>query len=199
MKKLATPAKLLGLLLLGVVSDTYAIDNYDPTTQTLIIPQVLVGSTTYNNVVLSLRDFGLVKIDANPLQGIINNGFLMQFVSATLQGGQAKITLNLTSQGKDAAVEVGDDNTLAKARFTDDKGNIYDPVSVQIRNKTGNKYINYQFDADIPSTVVLTYDSVPSNTKSISLFDMKLFYSDANFRIGNIPFQTLDTSGSPFK
>ncbi|NOT85644.1 MAG: hypothetical protein HOP02_12895 [Methylococcaceae bacterium] len=197
MKKLPTPMKFFGLLMLGFMSDSYAIDNYDPATQTLTIPQVLVGNTTYNNVVLSLRDFGLVKIDANPSVGIVHSGFLMQFVSAKLQGGQAKITLNLTSQGKDLAVEVGDDGTLAKARFTDENGNIYDPVTVQIRNKTHDKYINYQFDADIPSTVVLTYDNVPSNTKSISLFDMKLFYSDAKFSFGNIPFQTVDAA-TPF-
>lgn len=197
MTTLRFPAKLLSFLLLGLVNNVQAIDKFDPATQTLTIPQVLVGTTTYNNVVLNLKDFSLVSIDPNPQTGITNSDFLMQFVSATLQGGQAKITFNLTSLGKDKEVEVGDDGELAKARFTDDQGNVYDPALVQVRNKSSQpptRYIRYQFNADIPSTVVITYDNVPASAKSISLFDLKLFYSDAKFRIGNIPLQNLDST-----
>ncbi len=197
MPKLRFSSKLLSFLVLGLVHNAYAIDKFDTSTQTLTIPQVLVGTTTYNNVVLKLKDFSLVSIDPNPQTGISNGDFLMQFVSATLQGGQAKITIALTSLGRDKEVEVGDDGELAKARFTDDQGNIYDPSLVQVRNKSSQpptRYIKYQFNADIPSNVVLTYDNVPASAKSIALLDLKLFSSEAKFRIGNIPLQNLDSS-----
>jgi hypothetical protein len=68
---------------------------------------------------------------------------------------------------------------------------------VQVRNKSSQpptRYIKYQFNADIPSNVVLTYDNVPASAKSIALLDLKLFSSEAKFRIGNIPLQNLDSS-----
>jgi hypothetical protein len=185
--KTLTP--MLALLLAGFATNSHAIDNYELSTRVLTIPQVLVGTTTYNNVVLNLRDFDILKIDPNPLTGVVSDHFLLQFVSATLQGEQAKITFDLTSQGGDKSVEVGSDGTLAKARITDDLGNVYDASTVQIRNFTKDNWLSYQFDADIPSRVVITYDKVATNAKGIALLDLKLFASDASFRIGNLPFQ----------
>lgn len=198
MKKLPSPAQIFGVLCLSFIADSHAIDRYDPVTKKLTIPQVLVDDTTYNNVVLKLNAFELLDIDPSPSVGILNGGFMMQFVSATIQGGIVKITLTLTSQGKDKTAYVGFCGDY-KAKFTDDQGNVYNPETVEIRNKnkTNGGCLQYAFDADIPSTAVITYNDVAANAKSIGLLDLKIL-PDVNFKIGNILLQNLN-GGVPFK
>lgn len=118
---------------------------YKFTTKTLTVPQVMVGDTTYNDVVLQLNDFEVLAIGTDPLVGILDDGVVLQFVSAVRQAGQLHLTMKITSKNEDRKFFVG---AWHKARVTDNKGLIYDVAKVSIPriNKT-DTYINHSFDA----------------------------------------------------
>lgn len=64
MKKLKfTLLHILSLFLIGFIIDAHAADTYDPSTQILSIPQVVVNNNTYGNVILKLKDFEVLRVD----------------------------------------------------------------------------------------------------------------------------------------
>lgn len=58
--KLITLAVIYGWIL---TANVHAADTYDLPNKTLTIPQVVVGDVTYNNVVLKLNDFEVLKFE----------------------------------------------------------------------------------------------------------------------------------------
>jgi hypothetical protein len=172
----------------------HAADNYDTNTKTLTIQQVVVGNITYSNVVLKLKDFDVLKVDPNPSVGVVDEDFLFQFVSATLQGSQATVKVKITSQFKDITAMVGR-NGSAIAQLTDDQGNVYSHDLVQIGNDSSSGHLNHPFAADIPTTVTFTYKNIALNATGIGLLNLVLVRIDPtpqvsySYKLRNIPFQ----------
>jgi hypothetical protein len=211
MKKLKiTAPKIFALMLLGLIADAHAADSYDPSSQTLTIPQVVVNDTTFTNVVVRLKDFELLRFDPVPLVGVVDNGFLFLFKSAALQGNQLKVILEFTSQAKDRTASVGYQQNWESyydAKLTDDKGNLYEPKSILVGNVSGLSYSpavvsKYPFAADITTTVTLTYDNIATNATGIGLLDVHLLNTGDNskpaYKIRNIPFQ-IPNNTTPLK
>lgn len=202
MKNLPT-RKVLAFSLLSFMVTTQAADHYDPATQNLTIPQVVINNTTFTNVVVKLKDIEVLKIDPNPLVGVVDGGFLMQLVSAVQQGSQVKVVVKVTSQFKDRTADIGFSSyDRMKARLTDDQGNTYEPKSVQVGNKTGESYLNgYPFAADITTTITLTYNNIATNAIGIGLLDFLIDISNEStkpsYKVRNIPFQKSSPT-SPF-
>lgn len=176
------------LLLMGFAHNSHAIDTYNFTTKTLIIPQVMVGDITYNDVTLRMNDFEVLGIGSNPLTGILNDGVVLQFNSAVRQAGQLHITMTVTSKGKDRKMSPG----YKKHRVTDNKGAIYDlnAVATPRSNETSSSYIGHTFDADTPVTVIYTYDKFDPQASIISLLDMHI--DSRNFKLRDIPVTEFD-------
>jgi hypothetical protein len=173
---------------LGVSGSSYAIDTYTATTQTLKIPQVMVGATTYNDVVLKLKDFEILSIGSDPLIGILKDNFIMQFISAVRQDGQLHVKIKVTSVGQDRENRIAGFNN--KARITDDKGNIYDAKTVKIPRNNVDKEgdtDNHLFDADIPAEVIITFDKIDPQASKINLLDL-VFSRGQSYQIRDIPF-----------
>lgn len=170
----------VAILLLGAASTSYAVDTYDFTTKTMTVPQVMVGDTTYNDVVLKLNDFEVVSVGADPLVGVLKENLVLQLVKATRQSGQLHITMELTSKGEDRTYYIGDD----KARVTDNKGSIYDLESVSIPriNETSTSWLNHMLDADTPVTVIYTYDNFDPQATKIDLLDIEFDHSKYKLR-----------------
>lgn len=199
MKHLPTSRKAPALLLLSFMANTQAADTYDAPSQILTIPQVVVGNTTFSNVVVKLKDIEVLKSDPNPLVGVVDQGFLMQFISAVQQGSQVKVTLQVTSQFKDRKADIGGDpytgNNYNYARLTDDKGNVYTPKTTLVGNinsGTSTYVRDFPFSADIVTTIVLTYDNLATNATGIGSLDIVLYASDhtkPTYKVRNITFQ----------
>ncbi len=171
---------LLALLLWNIATSSQAIDEYQPATQTLDIPRVQVGTTIYKDVVLELRDFEVLRVGADPFEGVVDNGVLVQFVSATQQGEQMKLALNITTLlpevGTGSVIEsyllIGDSfPNFAKTIITDDKGNTYSPDVVTIENtitsEENEPFLYFILNANTPTSVVFTYNNVASDAESI--------------------------------
>ena len=57
--------KFFGFLLLTVVNMSFAVDLYNPSNNQLSIPSVQVGSTTYNNVVVTVGNILSIGSSSN--------------------------------------------------------------------------------------------------------------------------------------
>ncbi len=181
--------KIIAMLLLGFASNIYAVDTYNFTTKTLTIPQVLVGDTTYNDVVLKLNDFEVLAVGDDPLVGILDENLVLQFVDATRQAGQLHITMKLTSKGKDRSYCIG----CGKARVTDDKGSIYDRETISIpRINETSVAISHLLDADTPVTVIYTYDDFDPQATMISLFDIRI--GSSYYKLRDLPIKEFDVT-----
>jgi hypothetical protein len=181
MKKIFFP-NIFAVFLLGFISNSYAVDTYSFTIKTLTIPQVMVGDTTYNDVVLKLNDFEVISLGADPLVGILDDGLVLQLVSAVKQAGQLHVTLKLTHKGRDKPYCIG----CAKARITDNKGSIYDEETVSIPriNKTSSSF-SHLLDADTPVTVIYTFDEFDPQATMISLLDIVI--GSSKYKLRDIP------------
>lgn len=190
MKKFAI-SKVFTLLLLSFSGNSYAVDTYTAINKTLKIPQVIVGDTTYNDVVLKLNDFEVLAVGTDPLVGILKDNFVMQFISAVRQAGQLHVTIRVTSVGEDRENRIAH-GFNAKARLTDNKGTIYDAATVTIPriNQTydGAHINNHLFDADTPVEIVITFDNMDPQATEISLLDL-VFRQGQSYKVRNIQFE----------
>ena len=87
-----TLKKILLVALLGFSGSSYAINvsptktnTFTATTNTLKVPEVRVGDTTYYDVVLKLKEYEVLAVGSDPLVGVLKDHFVMQFVSAVRQ------------------------------------------------------------------------------------------------------------------
>jgi hypothetical protein len=184
--------KFFALLLLGFINNSYAIDTYNFTTKTLKIPQVMVGDTTFNDVEIKLNDFEVLAVGDDPLVGILDEGLVLQFTSATRQAGQLHITMELTSKDKDRSYRVGKSH---KARVTDNIGLIYDVESVSIpRISESETSIFHLFDADTPVTVIYTFDDLDPQATSISLLDILFGSNSPAYKLRDLPIEEFDVT-----
>ena len=188
---------MLILALLGFTGSSYAVDvstaktnTFTAITNTLKIPAVRMGDTTYYDVVLKLKDYDVLAVGSDPLVGVLKDNFVMQFVSATRQSGQLHVKIKVTSVGEDRTNRIAGFGN--KARLTDDKGHVYDAISVTIPriNETSksNHFDNHLFDGDIPVDVIITFDELDPQATKIDLLHL-VFNKGQDYKIREIPFE----------
>ncbi len=63
--------KILITLLMFLSANAFATDNYNAASNVLTIPSVIVGSNTFNNVVVQMGNFSVLSYSPNPSIGTV--------------------------------------------------------------------------------------------------------------------------------
>ncbi len=144
------------------------VDSYDPASNTLSIPYIMVGKNIYTNVVLQEYSFNVLRYDPYPSVGQVIGGILYTFNGCYIQGSVLTCNLQLTSQNQSRTSTIwmcGNSFGL-----TDNKGNIYNPSSIQIGNQSTTycNYNNFPFAANVTTAAQIIFTNVATNATAIA-------------------------------